>query len=86
MSTSWRYGLFRPAVHNLIRYHRLIGVHRDMLHRDLLLATPPILIQSLNQHYNCRGSLLRERQKFRTCFEMPPVVRQPIRYISIAAS
>jgi hypothetical protein len=60
-------GLSRPTVHNLIRYHRLISIDRDMFDPDLLLPTPTMLIQALDQHCQRPRSLVRERQKLRTC-------------------
>jgi hypothetical protein len=54
-------GLFRPTVHNLIRYHRLSGVDRHMFYRDLLLTPPSVLVQALGQRCQRPRGFVSER-------------------------
>jgi hypothetical protein len=49
-------GLLGFAANNMVCDHCLIGIHGYMLHRDLLLPTTSMLIQSLGQQrYRSRG-------------------------------
>jgi hypothetical protein len=59
-----------PTAHNMVCHYRLIGVHGNMLDRDLLLASSSMLVESLRQHGKRPRGLIGERQTSGTCPEM----------------
>ena len=66
------HGLLRTAhqqggilgANNLVSDHGLIGIHGHMLHRDLLLPTTSMLIQSLGQQRHRSRGFVSELQIF----------------------